>query len=96
MHVVEDEAHRIVPDRVDLEHHDVLLARHGLALVGRMALHLGARALHPQIFGRKLVALAVVETHDQRGAVAPKLDLGRPSGHGGSWVGSWAAVSRRI
>src|SRR5262249_47048266 len=47
VHVVEHETDGIIADRVHLEHHDVLLARHGLALVGRMPLHLGAWALHP-------------------------------------------------
>src|SRR5262249_860638 len=93
MHVVEHEPHRIVADRVDLEHHHVLLARHVLALGRRMALPLGARALHPQVFGRQLVALAIVEAHDQRSAVASELDLGRPCRHG--W-GSGAATWRRI
>src|SRR6478609_7544874 len=44
-----------------------------------MPLHLRARALHPQIFGGQLVALAIVETDDEGGAIAAKLDLGRPN-----------------
>src|SRR5262249_29429316 len=34
MHVVENEPHRVIADRIDLENGDVLLAGDGLALVG--------------------------------------------------------------
>src|SRR5258708_19849666 len=78
MHVVEHQSYRVVSDWMHLEHHHVFLAWHRLALIGRMPLHLRARALHPQIFGRQLVALAVVETDDEGGAIAAQLDLGRP------------------
>ena len=78
MHVVEHEPHRVIADRIHLENGDVLLARDGLALVGGMALHLGARALDAQIFGAQVESLAVVEGDGQRLAVLVQPQLRRP------------------
>src|SRR5262249_56336278 len=63
MQIVKHEAHRIISDRLHLDDGDVALACNGLALIGRMPLHLGARALHPQIFSGEFEALAAVEAH---------------------------------
>ena len=41
MHVVEDELHRVVADRLDADDLDVALARHRLALGRAVPLHLG-------------------------------------------------------
>ena len=76
---VEGEAHRIVPDRVDFQDHDVALPRHGFALVRRMPLHFRARALDPEIFGRKLKPLAAVERNREGLAVLAQAKFGRPS-----------------
>src|SRR5580704_6104144 len=51
MHVVEIEPHRIIADLVDLEDLHILLAGDGAPFARRVALDLGARAAHPQIFG---------------------------------------------
>lgn len=64
MHVVEDEADGVIADRIDLDDLDILLARHELALLGMMALHFRARALDPQVLGRQLETLAIVERYD--------------------------------
>src|SRR5882757_9377006 len=66
MHIVEDQPHRVIADRVHFEDGDVLLASHGLALVGGMALHLGAGALDAQVFRTEIERLAAVEGDGQR------------------------------
>ena len=78
MQIVEDEADRVIADRIHLQDGDVLLARDRLALGGRMALHFGARASHPQIFGRKIEARASIEDDRQRLAVLMQAQLDRP------------------
>src|SRR6202521_436994 len=61
MHVVEGEPHGIIADRLHLENFHISLARNGFSLVRRMALDLGARALHAQVFGRQYKVLAGIE-----------------------------------
>ena len=78
MHVVEDEPHRVVADRIDLQDHHFALARHRLALVWRMALHLGARALHTQIFGRQREVVAALERDGERPLVLGQTQFGGP------------------
>src|SRR5262245_61352749 len=69
VHVVEHETHRIVANGLHFEDRHVLLAGDGLALVRRMALHLGARAAYAQILGGELIALAAIEGDRQGLAV---------------------------
>src|SRR5580700_5148568 len=69
MHVVENEAHRVVSDRLDLEDLHVPLAGHGLALGGRMPLHLGTWTSDPQVLGIEREILAAVEGNAERLAV---------------------------
>src|SRR5262249_23589050 len=76
--MVKAEPHRVISDRVHLENGDILLAGHGLALVGRMALDLGARAFDAQIFGAEIEVFATIEDHGQRLAVLAQAQLGRP------------------
>jgi hypothetical protein len=76
--VVEHQPHGIIADRLHLQDRHVLLAGNGLALVRRMALDLGARAFHPQIFSRKIEALAVFESNRQGPAVLVQAQLCRP------------------
>ena len=73
VHVVEGEPHGVISDRLDFGDHDMALAWHGLALVRRMTLHLGARAFDPQIFGGKLETLAILEGDRKRLAVLAEL-----------------------
>src|SRR4051812_27730494 len=54
MQVVEHQPHGVIADRDDFQNRDIALAADGLALLRRMALHLGARAAHAQIFRGKL------------------------------------------
>ena len=84
MHVVEFKPHRIIADRLNFQNHHIPLARNGLALVGRMALHLGARTFHAQIFRRQREAAAALESNRQRLAVLGKAQFGRPRGLGSS------------
>src|SRR4051794_36784735 len=79
MHVVEDELHGVIPDRLDADDLDVALARHRLALGRAVPLHLGRGARHPQVFGRKLESRAVVEGDAQAALVLGEPDLGRPA-----------------
>ena len=67
--IVEGDADRIVADRLDLQDRDVALARHGHALLGRMALHFGRWRDHAQHFGRQLERLMAGEGHRQQLAV---------------------------
>src|SRR5688572_6117476 len=78
MHVVEDQPHGVIADRMHFENGDVLLARDRLALVRRMALDLGTWTLDPQIFGIELEAAAIVEHHSQRLAILTQTQLRRP------------------
>ena len=59
--VVEQQAHRIVAHRLDADDGHVALARHGAPLIRAVALHLGARAFHPQVFRGQAEMGAVVE-----------------------------------
>ena len=77
--IVEDQPHGVIADRLDFQDHHIALARHGLALVGRMALHLGARAFHAQIFGRQGETVAALECDRQRLAVLGETQFGRPA-----------------
>src|SRR5215470_4847535 len=78
VHVVEGEPRGVIADRVDLEDRDLALARYGLALVRRMALHLGARAFDAQVFGRQRKAFAALEADRQGAPVLRQAQLGRP------------------
>src|SRR5882757_883739 len=78
MHIVEDEPHRVIADRVHFEDGDVLLACDGLALIRRMALHFGAGALHAQVFGGEVECLAAVEGDRQGPAALVQAQLRRP------------------
>src|SRR6187551_800077 len=51
MAIGEDDAHGVVSDGFDARNPDVLLAGDGDALVGAVALHLGARREHAQQLG---------------------------------------------
>src|SRR5262245_59699102 len=78
VHVVEHEAHRVVADRLHLQHLDVAFARNRLALLRRVPLDLRARALDAKIFGGERKRLAAVEGDGQRLTVLVQPDLGRP------------------
>ena len=78
MHVIEDEPHRIIADGMHFQNGNVLLAADGLALIRRMSLHLGARALHPQIFGAQIEGVAAVEDDAQGLAVLAQPQLRWP------------------
>jgi hypothetical protein len=78
MQIVEDEADRIVPHRLDPDHHDVALARHRLALGAAVALDLGRGRGHPKVLGWQLENAAVLERHLQAALVTRQADLGWP------------------
>ena len=61
VHIVEDKSYRVIADWMHLENDDVPLAWYRLALVRRMALDLSAGTLYPQIFGRKVESLSIIE-----------------------------------
>src|SRR5262249_15608326 len=78
MHVVEYQPNRVVADRLDFEDHDITLAGDGLALVRGMPLHLGARAVDAQEFGRKFEHLAGVERNREGRLVLAEPQLSWP------------------
>src|SRR6476469_4360860 len=78
MQIVEDDAHRVIADRMQFQDRHVALAGNGPALGRRMALHLGAWAAHAQKFRRQFEALAAVERHDQSLAILLQAQIGRP------------------
>ena len=78
MQVVEHEPHRVIADRMHFEERNALLAGNGLALVWRMALHLGARTLHAQVFGAEVERFAALEDDCQCLAILVQPQLGRP------------------
>ena len=57
-----------------------------------MALHFGARAFHPQIFGRQIEALAALEADGERLLVLVQAQFGRPGFH----VCAWRCLSARV
>ena len=61
MQIVELDAHGVIADRLEVEDADLGALGDDRLLPGAVALHLGRRALDPQIFGRQAEALAVVE-----------------------------------
>src|ERR1700685_4759820 len=69
VHVVKCQPHRVIADRMHFEDLHRLLAADGAPLARRMALYLGARAAHPQIFSSKIKTLAAVESDSQRLAI---------------------------
>src|SRR6185312_14698950 len=83
MHVVEDEPHGVVADRMDFEDLHLALAADELALVGVVALHFGARTFDAKIFGRKLEPFAIFERNRERLAVLAEAEFGRPMVVGG-------------
>src|ERR1700674_1138333 len=72
------EADGIVADRIDRADRDIGLARHRLALLGAVTLHLRRGAEDAQQFGGKVIVLAVIETDEKRSPVLAQADLGRP------------------
>src|SRR5580765_7407636 len=78
MAVVEHNPHRIMPDRFQACDLDMTLTWNRLALSGAMSLYFGARTFHAQIFGCKLVMLAIVERHRKRVLCRAQTKLGRP------------------
>src|ERR1700681_1820143 len=69
VHVVESQPHGVIADLVHFENLHRFLAANGAPLARRMALDLGARAAHAQIFGGKIKTLAAVEGDGQRLAI---------------------------
>src|SRR5579864_9655053 len=61
VHVVEGQPHRVIADRMQFEDLHRRFAADGAPLARRMALDLGARAAHAQIFGGESKTLAAVE-----------------------------------
>src|SRR5580700_5641322 len=78
MHVVERQPHRVIADRMDFEDLYRLLAADGAPLAWRVALDLGARAAHAQIFGGEIETLAAVEGDGEGLAILVQPQLGRP------------------
>src|SRR6202035_861676 len=78
MHIVKDEPHRVIADRIQLEDLYVLLAANGAPLARRMALLFGARTAHAQIFGRQIKTFAAVEGHRKRLAILMESQFRRP------------------
>src|SRR5271165_3767448 len=76
--VVEHDPDRIIADRLDADEGDILLAGHDPLLARRMALNLGARALHPQSLGGQAGDPAVVEDDLQDPSLLAHGDVGRP------------------
>src|SRR5688572_10356477 len=70
--------HGVVADRLDADDLHLLLAADGLALVRRVALHLGRGREYAQVLCRKGVALAVVEGDRKRPTVLRQPDLRGP------------------
>ena len=65
VHVVEHQPHAVIsPTGSTSRMPSILLAGHCLALIRRMALHLRARALHPQIFGGQIRRLPLASKVD--------------------------------
>src|SRR5690606_11803642 len=75
--IVEDDAHRVVPDRTQIRNFHMALARNRNPLVRAVALHLGGWAHHAQHLGCQLVALAIFENHLERITVGAELEIGR-------------------
>ena len=69
VHVVERQPHGVIADRMHFEDLHRFLAADGAPLARRMALDLGARAAHAQIFGGEIETLAAVEGDGQRLAI---------------------------
>src|SRR5262245_12270606 len=82
MTVVENDADRVVADRLEAGDRDVLLAGDGDLLAGSVALHLGTRARDPEKFGREAVAGAVVEGDLEGAAARLEADLLGPGARG--------------
>jgi len=61
MAVIKDDLDSVMADRLYIADLHRFLARHCLALIGRMALHLGAGTHHPQIFGAEFKLLAIIK-----------------------------------
>src|ERR1700734_1298280 len=78
MHVVEGQPHRVIADRMHFEDLHRFLAADGAPLARRMALDLGARAAHAQIFGGEVETLAAVEGYRQRSAILMQPQFRRP------------------
>src|SRR5262249_56065884 len=76
--VVEDDAYRVVADRLQLDDPDLGAAGDELLLVRAVTLHLGRWALHPQQLGRQPERRAVVEIDLQDLLRLAQTDLGRP------------------
>src|SRR5215213_11358672 len=78
MHVVEDQADGIIPDRQHFQELDLAFAAHRLAFLRGMSLHFRAGTANPKIFRRKLKALPVVVGDCQVAAVLVQPQLGWP------------------
>src|SRR3984957_17841069 len=78
MYVVERQPHRVIADRMHFEDLHRFLAADGAPLARRMALDLGARAAHAQIFGGEIKTLAAVEGDSERLAVLVQPQFRRP------------------
>jgi hypothetical protein len=63
VHVIKGKPHRIIANRMQFEDLHILLAADRTSFAWRMSLNLGARTAHAKIFGGKIEAVAVVESH---------------------------------
>src|SRR5215472_10589257 len=94
--VVENDAHCIISDALEGCDLDVFLACDEHLLVRRMALHLRARRLDAQIFGRKPKSLAVIIGDRQYGFRLVDAELDRPWLRGATHVTPRRALRRRV
>src|SRR3984885_15542458 len=78
VHVVERQPHGVIADRMHFEDLHRFLAADGAPLARRMALDLGARAAHAQIFGGEIKTLAAVEGDREGPAILMQPQFRRP------------------
>src|ERR1700733_2992722 len=78
VHVVEHQPYRVIADREQFQNLHILLARYGAPLARRVALDLGARAAHAQIFRGHIEALAAVESDRKSPAILAQAQFRRP------------------
>src|SRR5690606_3304480 len=81
MAVVEHDADRVPPNRLDPLDSDVLLAGHEDALAGGVPLDLGGRGVDAQVLGVEIRLEAVREAHDEAAGALLQRDLDRFRDH---------------